>query len=148
MFIINTYIKDIDTGETLPGASVLISDKNGKSVPVNGVNPVGRAADADGKVIIPIANENDYITVSYVGYQTISHPADDYRNDIIYLKRKTNVTKEAVVTAKRIKPKQEEKPKPVQHPKPKKKSRWLIIALMGATVLSAAYIIYTLTKKK
>lgn len=154
MFIINTTIRDIDTSELLPKASVVITDRQGNHVKVNGYS-IGRLSDLDGNIIIPIANEDAYITVSYVGYQSITHPADDYRNDIIYLKRKTNTTKEVIIKAKRIQPKATEykpvpvsKPKPKPQPKKKQKTPWLLIAGIGAVVIAiGGLIIYKLRKK-
>lgn len=99
MFIINQHIKDIDTNEGLPFASVVLVDNTGVTLVVNGVSPIARKSDANGKIIIPIAIETAYIKVSYVGYETIIHPADDYRNDTIYLKKKNNTLGNVTVTA-------------------------------------------------
>lgn len=99
MFIINTYIKDIETLEPLPMANVVVSESNGSAMVVNGISPIARKSDINGKIIIPIAVETAHIKVSYVGYETIVHPADDYRNDTIFLKRKTNSLNGVTVTA-------------------------------------------------
>lgn len=111
MINLNTYVKDIHTQEPLPGASVIMTDRNGKAIPLNGVPIIGRKTDENGKLIMPIALDDGYITVSYVGYATITHPADDYRNDIIYLAPKAlSPTKELVITGKRITTKPTQKP--------------------------------------
>lgn len=56
MFQINSYIRDIDTKEALPFASVMITDNKGKAALVNGY-VVGRKADENGKVSIPIRED-------------------------------------------------------------------------------------------
>lgn len=142
MIILNTYVKDIDTSEPLAGASVIMTDSQGKALPLNGVPIVGRKADMDGKFIFPIALDNAYITVSYVGYTPITHPADDYKNDIIYLKKKSNVYtgKEIFIKAKRY-----TKPNN-RHNKPTK-TKWVLFALLSAVVVVAT-ITYFITKNK
>lgn len=148
MFTINTYIKDIDTREPLPFASVVVTDRKGNALPINGVPVVGRKSDENGKVIIPVAIESAYITVSYVGYITITHPASDYVNDIIYLKNKeTNPlgnSKEVVIKAKRPKP--NKSPLPVRKPN-KKPFNWLLVVIPGAIIFLLVLIIL-LTQKK
>ena len=141
-FVLKTTVKDMDTLETLPGATVFISDANGKAVPVNGVASVGRKTDANGYFILPIAHDDAYITISYVGYQTISHPADDYKNDVIYLKRKAQTAKEVIVRAKRMKP---TAGPTITYKKKKHTNWWLISAAIGVLVVTGI-IIYKIFK--
>lgn len=155
MFTINTTIQDIDTKELLSFASVGLTDDKGKLLSING-NYITRKADIDGKLIIPVADEKAYITVSYVGYQSITHPADDYKNDIIYLKKKVASYggKEIVVKAKKIKPKPV-KPVPGSitekiHKKKKKKSNniAIIIGIVCATAVLGTALFFILKPKK
>lgn len=147
MFTINTYIRDIDTNEALPFASVVVTDSKGKAMPVNGV-VVGRKTDEEGRLIIPIAIETAFITVSYVGYQTITHPADDYRNDTIYLAKKASnlftTGKDIIVKAKRIYKQAAPSKKATA---PAKKIAWYVYASVAAGVILTGIIIYKIVKK-
>jgi hypothetical protein len=147
MFIINTTIQDIDNGELLPFASVGMTDSKGKLLFINGTY-VTRKSDINGKLIIPISDESAYITVSYVGYESITHPADDYRNDIIYLKKKAIKYggKEIVIHATKPKPK-ENVNRPKAKPKEKAKTPWLLIAAIGAVAVITGIIIIFKFKK-
>jgi hypothetical protein len=159
MFTINTYIRDIDSNEALPFASVVITDSKGKAMPINGVPVVGRKSDENGKLIIPIAIETAYITVSYVGYQSITHPADDYRDDTIYLKKKsTNVFgsgKDFVVKEKKTYPTTRPNPRPTTRPnirptsRPQPKAKpiaWYVYTSVAVGVVAIGLIIYKLAK--
>lgn len=135
MYIINSQIKDIDTGEQLPGATVQLTDSTGKPILVNG-HAIGRIADANGRIIIPVIPIGAYIKVSYMGYITLIHPAEDYKNDDIYLKKTSKNLNEVVVTAKKNTPPTTIIPK---------KTPWLFIA--GASLVLLAIIIYFIPKK-
>lgn len=138
MFIIQSKIYDIDTKEILIGATALLTDASGKPLLSNGYQ-VGRTADINGKINLPVNDETAHIKVSYLGYETIIHPADDYRNDDIYLKQKQTDAaggKEIIVKAKRILGQQNK-------PTPKKINwiKWIVIGLGGVFVLATILIL-------
>lgn len=62
-------IVDFKTKETLPGANIFISDKDGK--PVSGLQ--GTRSDFDGNYTLSdLDNTNQYITVSFIGYKPVT----------------------------------------------------------------------------
>lgn len=144
--ILNTKVLDYETKEPLTGANITITDANGKAIPINGEPVVGRKADYDGAFTMPIIVPNAYITVSYVGYQSITEPATRYGNKNILLKSKSFSLnkKEIKVTAKRLKTTPTKNPKP---PVPPKKFPWLIVIIATASVAIAGVVIYHFTKK-
>lgn len=133
MFIINQKIRDIDTQQPLIGATVLLVDSNGQPLLVNGYQ-VGRVSNDQGAFVLPVVPEDAFIKVSYIGYNPIIHPADDYRNDDIYLKAKeiSATSTDTVIKAKY---------------QPKKKKWWLIPVLVACGLLLIGATYYLTTKK-
>lgn len=133
MFIINQKIRDIDTNEPLIGATVILVDANGQPLLVNGYQ-VGRISNDQGAFVLPVVPENAFIKVSYIGYNTIIHPADDYRNDDVYLKvKETPATLfDTIIKAKYT---------------PKKNKWWVIPALITSFILTVG-IMYLIFKKR
>jgi hypothetical protein len=103
MFTIKQYVRDFDTNEVLPFATVFVSDANGRPMTINGNPIIARKSDANGHIIIPIAIESAYITFSYIGYQSLCHPASWYINSDLILKKKINHIKEVIVKPEEIK---------------------------------------------
>lgn len=150
--ILNTKVVDAETNEPLIGANIVITDKNGIAIPINGVAIVGRKTDTNGKFILPIAVKNGYIKVSYVGYQELIEPAIKYRNKNVQLKLKYNnpLKKEIVVIHKREKKQEQEKKTITQKPpKPKQKKlpTWAIAIIAIGAVGILGTIIYIIAKK-
>lgn len=116
-FIVNTVIRDYEDGTTIPGAAVVLTDEHGNPRKVNG-NTVARKSDAEGRVRMPIAYEDAFITVSSVGHEKFTHWAADYKNQHLFLARKKNLLNRVIVRAKKALPLPKEA---------KKKYTWLII---------------------
>lgn len=147
MFIIKSRILDINSQEPLSFASAVLTDKSGKPLPING-QIIGNKANDAGELTLPVANEDAFIKVSYVGYQTIVHPADDYRNDDIYLAPKANAAtgKDIIIKEKRIYPGSRTRPT-ANKPKPAEKwPKWLTWVLVGTGILIVTVVGILITK--
>ncbi|MFN8264121.1 MAG: hypothetical protein U0T07_11375 [Chitinophagales bacterium] len=74
MITVKNRILDSATRRPMNNVNVFISDSNGNEVSRNGLPNIGRASDKNGQVIIPVANESDFVTYSFVGYQKLTIP--------------------------------------------------------------------------
>lgn len=146
MFTINSTIYDFNTREALPYATAVITDSKGTPIEYNGLIK-GAKANTDGVITLQVPDEDAYIKVSYVGYESLVHPADDYRNDDIYLspKKQTASTKPIIIKAKRY-PKKTTEVKT----KPTKKSipTWLIVIMATLVVVVVGVLIFKTSNSK
>ncbi|MEZ5047476.1 MAG: carboxypeptidase-like regulatory domain-containing protein [Chitinophagaceae bacterium] len=117
MFQLSTYIQDIESKTPLEFATIQLTDSQGTPLLING-NVIGRKTNEDGYFTMPVTNEDAYIKVSYVGYETLIHPAQDYKDDIIYLTPKNKALSDVVIKGKKIISKA-------------KKIKWWVWALLG-----------------
>ncbi len=127
-------IFDVATNEPLFGVNIFVSDKDGKLL-----TPIkGTASDPDGKYILDAINTTGYVTVSSVGYETMTYPILAPTNSITQgmnfgLKQKTNELAEFTII--------EEAPKPLIVKKDNKK----VYAVVGICLVS--FLIGTLIYK-
>ena len=75
MYTVKAKILDSITRRPMFGVNIFVSDANGNPVTHNGVPNVGRISGKDGSFILPVAFVDDFITISYVGYQRLTIPA-------------------------------------------------------------------------
>ncbi|MFK7951444.1 MAG: TonB-dependent receptor [Ekhidna sp.] len=90
---VSGVIRDIDSGEVLPFASVKIQDTN------NGV-----ISDANGKfTITQICNEEIHFEVRFVGYKTVIHHHDFHHSDpVIYMASDETLLESVIVEESRV----------------------------------------------
>lgn len=74
MITVKNRILDSATRRPMNNVNVFISDSKGNEVSRNGLPNIGRTSDKNGQVIIPVANESDFVTYSFVGYQKLTIP--------------------------------------------------------------------------
>lgn len=74
---VSGQIFDKDTGETLIGATVLITDGTGKNKGTRGC-----ITDIDGKFSLRL-NKNESISVSFIGYETVSKQIAKNENNLV-----------------------------------------------------------------
>lgn len=131
MFIIQQKVIGYPDSEPLVGATVMLTDSSGKPLLING-NIIGRKADVNGNIILPVSDESAFIKATYVGYAPLIRPADDYRNDSIELYPGTSNLKEVIIKAKRIK---------------LNKKKWLPLIIIGSILLVVGITIYILKRR-
>lgn len=141
---------DDTTNEPIPGATVVLSDDKGTPIKVNG-NIVGRKADSQGYVTMPIAIDemNAFIRVTSAAHETFVHWAKDYENQALYMVPKNNNLKAVVIKGK----------KPVSDIQtivtnddiditPEKENKnWITWAIVGAAVLFTIIVVLLVKRK-
>lgn len=137
-------IFDVATKEPLFGANVFVSDKDGKLL----TPTKGTSSDPDGKYLLDGINTSGHITVSSVGYETMTYPILANTNAIsagmnFGLKQKSNELAEFEVIATK-----EEKEEPNLYVA--KKARNYTPYIIGGAILAViiiGFITYKSLKK-
>jgi len=146
MYTVNATITDYK-GKPIPNANITVTDSTGTPIPVNGLDVVGRTSDAKGKFIIPVAKEDSFVTISYVGYKPLTLPAVAAKNKTQFkLQTEANYIQEVTVTTPRATP-QNNTVASTDKVESNNKKYWII---GGATLLLIAIGtgIYFYTKKR
>jgi hypothetical protein len=102
--MITGKITDKKTGETLPGASIVLLDANNKPVLVNGQN-VGTTTNANGQFSFAAPVVGNKVQVSYVGYVPVIVGIVSTNPIEIMLESSTTNLSEVEITAKGTKSK-------------------------------------------
>lgn len=99
MFIVSGIVQD-EKGAPLELANVMVTDAAGKGITRNGV-VAGRQTDEKGGFNIPVIDDNDYITISYVGLGKLTVKGKEAQTTKVFQLGSNNVLNEVVVTAKK-----------------------------------------------
>lgn len=89
---ITGVVIDAETGETLPGSTIVIEGKS-----------IGASADVDGKFSIDVSGPSDVLIVSFIGYNKEKIIVGNQTNIKVLLNKETTVLEDVIVTAIGIK---------------------------------------------
>ena len=142
MITVKGKVIDSSNGKAIQMANVTVTDSTGNYLPVNGVN-VGRTTDASGAFIIPVANPDAWLTISYVGYKPLILPAEQaVKKSTFRLLTNTESIPDVEIKTAAYNPKY-----PGENSLGNDKKAWIaIFAIIGAAIIGG--IIYTLKRKK
>lgn len=130
--MIKGTVYDAATEETLPGANVYFSDKNGNPLPDGN----GMAANANGQYSLQNPKSNHYITASFTGYSRKTKTTDIGDWIDFYLEPSvTNLPELEVIGNKK------------QVPEKQPENSILVYAIGGAIALAVSIFILTRRKK-
>lgn len=146
--IVKAKVIDSSTQRPMANVNVFVSDSKGNQVTHNGVPNVGRTTDGNGNFILPVAFADDFITISHIGYQTLTIPSESAANKSQFIMRTlVQDLPEAVINGTR--------PRSIPRATPIKtasvptinKKTWLIVGGVIAGVSILGIIIYLSFKK-